>query len=295
MPGTGEGQRLPSASHWVRLGEVDVFRWLPARRAVTATHQPVNFGDQLALEIVRGMLRDRGRTPLEGDAGDGPPAARLLSVGSVLHFAEPGDVVWGAGINGKLRRPLGTTTIDVRSVRGPLTRAVLAEAGLDAPPVFGDPALLTPLLLPHLAGQREVTRPLSVIPNLNDLAALHGQRWLVQPTEPFAHVIGAILQSELVVASSLHGIVLAEAFGVPVRPLRSAAEHGFKYDDYAAGTGRAPFRFAATVEQALELGPMAPLDWDPSALVQAFPHDLWSGDRDRVLLGAGSGAAPYTR
>lgn len=284
---------LPSDPHWVPVGEVDVFRWLPSRRAATPTHQAVNFGDELAVTIVRSMLEDRvlreaERHRAEADA----PVARLLSIGSVLHFARDGDTVWGAGINGKASPTLAADTLDVRAVRGPGTRAALLEAGIDCPAIFGDPALLLPELRPDLVAERDPTRRLSVIPNLNDLPGLVGHDWLVQPTEPWESVVRTILASELVVASSLHGIALAEAFGVPVRPLRSTAEPAFKYDDYAAGTGRGPFSFAPTVAAALEMGPMPPLDWDTSALRDAFPWDLWSdreAERDgRERLSVGS-------
>ncbi|WP_206447325.1 polysaccharide pyruvyl transferase family protein [Agrococcus sp. KRD186] len=292
MSAPSPDDRLPSQPKWVRLGEVEVFRWLPMRRAVIPEHQPVNFGDELAIEVVRAMAVSHGldtappptlsepEEPLSSDEGAPVPVpkalARLLSVGSVLHFAADGDVVWGAGINGKIANAISSTSLDIRSVRGPLTRAVLAEAGIDCPAVFGDPALLLPRLMPELTRRRPTTRPLSVIPNLNDLPSMLGEPWLVQPTEPFAHVIHAIAESEVVVSSSLHGIVLAEAMGVPVRPMRSGAEHRFKYDDYAEGTGRRPFELAATVAAALAMGPLPPLEWDPAPLEAAFPADLWA-------------------
>ena len=46
----------------------------------------------------------------------------------------------------------------------------------------------------------------------------------VNPLAPLWEVIRHIAQSEFVVASSLHGIIVAEALGVPVRPLGSRAE-----------------------------------------------------------------------
>ena len=67
--------------------------------------------------------------------------------------------------------------------------------------------------------------------------------------------IRAILDSELVISTSLHGLVLADAYGIPARMLRiTENEPLFKYQDYYEGTGRSTFAFATSVEEALAMG-----------------------------------------
>ena len=68
---------------------------------------------------------------------------RLLSIGSILHFARDNDVVWGAGVNGKIDPSRHRFhRLDVRMVRGPMTKEFLQSKGITVPEVFGDPALL---------------------------------------------------------------------------------------------------------------------------------------------------------
>ncbi len=240
---------------------------LPVRRPVN------NFGDLLGPLVVDLMLRERGATPARSDS-----APTLFSVGSVLHFAADGDVVWGAGVNGKVAGSAhGFRALDVRAVRGPLSRAFLAARGIAAPAVYGDPALLLPDLLPELRRFAATkSHRLTIVPNLNDVRR-YGIRaaGTLHPRSPLRHCLRRIAQSELVVGSSLHGIVVAESLGIPARLVRSGAEHGFKYEDYYAGTGRPDFSPAASVAEAVRRGGEPAPRWSPAPLRQAFPFDLW--------------------
>ncbi len=280
-------ERIPSSPHTVNVRGVDVFRWLPRRFSALPEYQPENFGDALAAELVRGIvactpaLRQQHRSH------------RLLSIGSVLHFARPHDVVWGTGVNGKVEGArVGSSQLDVRAVRGPRTRDLLLQRGVPVPDVFGDPGLLVPTVFPFTRdwAQRK-RRARAVIPNLNDARDYASHPDFVNPLAPLWDVIRRIAESEFVIASSLHGIVIAEALGVPVRPLESPAEPAFKYDDYAAGTGRDRLPASATIEQALRSGPIAPLEWNAEPLLEAFPGDLWRTVEHSHALIAGADAA----
>lgn len=77
-------------------------------------------------------------------------------------------------------------------------------------------------------------------------------------------------------ASPLHGVIVAEALGVPCRVVRSRAEHSFKYLDYFLGTGRKDIDFADSPEQAQEMGTHDPMIWSPDNLLSSFPYDLFN-------------------
>jgi pyruvyltransferase len=259
---------------------VELFHWNPRRRVlpglagkVLRFTRPVNnFGDLLGPVIVRRVLQSLG---IDECAAIAP--ARLLSIGSVLHFSRPGDVVWGTGINGKMDNDARTFDgLDVRAVRGPLTRAYLQSRGLRVPEVYGDPGLLIGTLYTReeLRAGRP-TRSVTIIPNLNDRPHYEHIEGVVNPRLPLWDVIGAIAASDFVVGSSLHAVVVAEALEIPARLLRSGEEPSFKYEDYYLGTGREKPVFAATVEEALKLGGEPPLTWKPDRLLAAFPRDLW--------------------
>ncbi|GAA2456234.1 glycosyltransferase [Agromyces soli] len=247
-------------------------RWNPERADEEGRTAPVsNFGDLLGPLVIRRIVETR-RIRFASSA-----SRRLLSVGSVMHFANPGDVVWGTGVNGKIGTQPLPPSLDVRAVRGPLTRAVLTARGIEAPEVFGDPALLLPELWPELVRRpRPKRRALTVVPNLNETARFAPALSRSPIGDPWA-IIDDLAASEFVTGTSLHALVVADALGIPSRPIAPENESTFKYLDYYAGTGRSDVRFAHTVEEALELGPVPAPEFDAAALLAAFPIDLWAG------------------
>ena len=245
---------------------IEVIHWRPKNGTR-------NFGDHLSSIVVAAAALEYGLT-LEDEVDSD---RRLIAIGSSMHFAHDGDTIWGSGVNGKMPASAITArSLDIRAVRGPKTAAILRDMGLTVPNVFGDPALL----VPRFFGQRfkvAPTRDYVIVPNLHDLPLITDKARLVSPLWGWNRCVEAILSARLVIASSLHGIILAEAFGVPARYLRlSETEARFKYDDYAQGTGRSELLPAHSIEQALAEPPHDPIDFDAQALVDAFPRDLWN-------------------
>lgn len=255
---------------------VDVYQWNPLRDDGTGTRRLVdNFGDLLGPMIVERML---WRRQSAGTAPDSP-RRRLLSVGSVLHQAREADVVWGAGVNGKLlgTYPSSFPKVDVRAVRGPWTARLLTSLGIDVPVVFGDPALLLPRLLPELSTWTHApATDTLVVPNLHDVDAFRdSEHTVLNPRGPVHTVLRTIARSRFVVGSSLHAVIVADSLGIPARFVASGTEDPFKYRDYLAGTGRATTRIARDVAEALRLGGHEAPAVDLDALEDAFPWDLW--------------------
>jgi pyruvyltransferase len=266
--------------------EVELFHWNPRRprfrgpigRRIPLTSPVNNFGDLLGPMVVKRVLEQTG---IDAQRAVGP--ARLLSIGSVLRSAQDGDVIWGTGVNGKsLQAEHRYRRLDVRAVRGPLTREFLLKRGIDVPEVLGDPGLLLGTLWQRaaLAEGHDSARVL-VVPNLHDYPAMSraarripGAR-VLNPRDRLEVCIGRIAASEYVIGSSLHGIVLADSFGVPARLVRSSTEHPFKYEDYYLGSGRSSFTPAKDLREALDLGPEQPPTWSAKPLLESFPYDLW--------------------
>ena len=63
-----------------------------------------------------------------------------LCVGSVLQWATKNTTVWGTGFIGEDRRL--PCSVNIRAVRGPLTRNIILNQGFKCPEVYGDPAML---------------------------------------------------------------------------------------------------------------------------------------------------------
>lgn len=248
-----------------------IFYWKPKR----SPKRPLirhNVGDRLAFELVMSIIKNRGLS-LERYSGG---TKRLLSVGSVLHFAAEGDVVWGSGINRKMDNSiLAAKHLDVRAVRGPLTAETLKEVGITVPDVYGDPGILVSLVFPL---KKDPQHDYLVVPHFRE-----GRwRYLTHPTLSPAQAPAAFLQklvrARRVISSSLHGIVLAESYGIPAVWLENqSGEHTFKYHDYYLGTGRKPPTPAKTVKEALKMeAPPVPTEAVKEQLLEAFPWDLWA-------------------
>jgi len=247
-----------------------LFHWRPA-------NGNINFGDFLSQIVVELVLASRGYTLSD----ETPQAFKLFAIGSILHFASDGAVVWGSGINGKMPVERHSfSRLDVRAVRGPLTREFLMRRNIAVPEVYGDPGLLLPTLAPQRF-KRTDTMGAGFVPNLNDLPEIDshdlGGLPIISPLQSWNRCVEAILRHNFILSSSLHGLVIAESYGIPARFVRlSETENLFKYQDYYAGTGRSTFTFASSVAEGLEMGGEAPPVFDPTALIAAFPFDLWA-------------------
>ncbi|WP_148233503.1 polysaccharide pyruvyl transferase family protein [Pseudopedobacter saltans] len=250
------------------FNHVDFFYWKPRDGSL-------NFGDHLSYVIVSKILADNNLLLEEETTNN----SRLIALGSVLHFANEADTIWGTGFNGKISLDEHTyQNLDVRAVRGPLTRDFLLRRNISVPEVYGDPALL----IPHIFTgkfQKSTKRKYSIVPNLHDLSIARTRNWenIISPLNSWNKCITEILEAEFIIASSLHGLILAEAFGIPARYIRlSEEENMFKYNDYYQGSGRSgEMEYARSIEEALEMGGMQPINFDHKKLLEAFPLDLW--------------------
>ena len=152
--------------------------------------------------------------------------------------------------------------------------------GIDCPEVYGDPTLLLPQLFPEFQRSSSPSLDYIVIPHFSDEELFSDLPNMVSVKEDWREVVGKILNSRFVISSALSGVIVAEAFGIPARLLISPNENNtetiFKYSDYYYGTNRFNFRFATSVEEALEMGGEPMPECDLERLLQAFPYDLFT-------------------
>lgn len=166
---------------------------------------------------------------------------KLLGCGSLIQWAQPNDIVWGAGFiaQNPFVPPSG---LQVLAVRGKLSERQLGRSV----GVYGDPALLLPRLYRPLIAKRH---RIGVIPHYAELdEPLFDPKRLQQEGKhrifvglPWKSFIDEILACETIVSSSLHGLIIAEAYGLPaqwVKPSDKVVGDGFKFHDYYSGTGR---------------------------------------------------------
>lgn len=192
-----------------------------------------NVGDNLTPYIIRKLT---GRDPVY--AMGGADYIHYIFSGSMLNHANEHSVVWGAG--------LASITDCVRdgarllAVRGPISRMRAQACEVKCPKVYGDPAMILPELYEP---KSEKKHALGIIPHYVD--AFRASQWyqdknvinVLQPVESFVDEVAAC---EAVISSSLHGIIIAHAYGVPAVWAKfsdSIGGDGTKYRDYYESVG----------------------------------------------------------
>lgn len=174
----------------------------------------------------------------------------ISAIGSVLHLIDnPNTIVWGSGLLNETMLP-SVVPKQILAVRGPLTRQVLLSNGFDCPEVYGDPALLLPYY--YKPKQFRKKYKLGIIPHYVDHQKEEVKRFegdddvlIVKMSgyRKWTDVIDQINNCEFVASSSLHGLIVAESYGVPnlwveIRePLIGDVSRRFKFHDFFQSLG----------------------------------------------------------
>jgi pyruvyltransferase len=242
-----------------------------------------NFGDLLSPWLV-GRVAER---PVVFAPSRQPS---FVAVGSVVTRARSGSVVWGSGSFGSERRSLFNSGAQYLAVRGPLTRSRLLDVNIDCPRVYGDPALLVPM---HYWPEVEQTHEVGIVIRHSehlwrDVDSDNGVKIIDFASSDIETVLREMLSCQRIISSSLHGLIIADAYGIPNAWLGTDGRAGgsrpnggeFKYIDYFASVDK--LRKPQHVD--LSTGTWAadklvetfdfddrPIDFDAEALLDACP------------------------
>ena len=173
-----------------------------------------------------------------------------LCIGTLLdavNYANAHTIVWGSGVSGQERSFVHPKSI--LAVRGVKTKVFCDRYNVSCPEIYGDPALLLPLvykvskthkyrlgIIPHVVDQqhpviREIRDKYADEILIIDLA--HYEKW--------TDVIDQICSCERILSSSLHGIIVSDAYQVPncwIELTGKISGGHFKYYDYASSVDR---------------------------------------------------------
>lgn len=249
--------------------------------------QPENYGDNLMGSLLRGLF------DIEPEYVD-LAYAELIGAGSILdcfHRRRGRGIArffkvrpwrhlhaWGPGFMNSWGRPFWPQKLTVHAVRGPLSAAKLGRPDLP----LGDPAILLPELWPKPA---TATAAVSIVPHFvthADVTRMPLPRhWrVINLLEDPEKVSLDIASSDLVISSSLHGLIVADAYGIPSIWMKGDGRirgDGFKFSDYEAFRGeayRAPVALEDIVQVEVETfinSPREPSDEIKKRLISAFP------------------------
>jgi len=165
-----------------------------------------NFGDLLTPYILDYFDINYTHTRIED--------AQLLCIGSIARHAKEGTIVLGSGmING--RKEKLNPNADWRFVRGPYTRQRVIDCGGTCPEVYGDAAMLLPLICPAEEKQYNI----GIVPHFVDydyVKQYYSNYKIINViNENPLEVAKEISQCKKIISSSLHGIIAAHAYGIP--------------------------------------------------------------------------------
>ncbi len=205
-----------------------------------------NFGDELNIYLLYALTKKTIFS--ESDLLIQP--YNLLFIGSIIEaYMNHKSIIWGAGaIGGKVQ--LSISPYKVLSVRGPLTRNYLLKNNIDCPEVYGDPALLLPILYQPKATTKRYTY--GIIPHYVDLSSnkvkslvktLNSDCTIIslRNYSSWQDVIDKVNACKFIISSSLHGLIISDAYGIPnvwVEFSNNIAGNRFKYRDYFASFKR---------------------------------------------------------
>jgi len=208
-----------------------------------------NFGDQLVTPIIKWICGEDTLWVTSQQKG------KLLCIGSELapiSFEEQhrgvlkeNDVVWGYGA----KRPVPIIVPKgavILATRGKYTADLLR--GVKKPTVFGDPALLISNVFK--APTRTEQYEIGILPHFTDAKYFtHIRHPRVKVMDILSDKWGIIRdmhKCRIIMSTSLHGCIVAEAYGLPVVWMETAKSivggFEFKWNDYFSGTGRGPLK-----------------------------------------------------
>lgn len=253
-----------------------------------------NFGDQITPWLIEMMT---GR-PAYNTMGLPRAGQAVMSAGSIITGMNRGDMtVWGSG----LISPLDDSRVEVlqrraprkiTAVRGELTRTELTrKLGWEVPATFGDPALLLstyfaphprpehsklPALVPHYAHRR-------LLPETREENGFE----TIDVRKSPEIVVAQIANASSIVSTSLHGLIIAQTYGVPWTWLRITDQEligeDFKFKDFFSTIEESQISSVETIKTEAanidirDLAARAALPqsrYSTEALISAFPYDL---------------------
>lgn len=234
-----------------------------------------NVGDYLAVPIYKYML-DYYNLDKEKYVEKNK---HLYTVGSILFFGKQNATIWGSGLLSNpitLRKLSKKIDLDIRAVRGPETRKELLKQGYKCPEIYGDPGILMPkIYMPSVSKNK---RDYSVILHKSSKVKVKNRIEIL--TKDYKKFIDEIVNSKKIISSSLHGIILAEAYGIPAILLSDNRNdfNYFKYNDYYFSTGRYTYPVATSIEEAIKMQPAELPDLSDlqKNIFESFPKDLWN-------------------
>lgn len=197
-----------------------------------------NFGDAASPMLVSGLsglkvLSVNKTVNIRG-------VTEYAAIGSILQWVDSRVLeVWGSGFISR-DSTFKIKPRRVHAVRGPLTRELCVNQGVECPQIYGDPAMI--LFSKFKTLKREPIYELGIVPHYVDaghkyvraLARDRKVRVIDVLQDPY-DVAREYMKCRYIASSSLHGVILADVLSIPSRWISisgNVSGKGFKFIDY---------------------------------------------------------------
>lgn len=171
---------------------------------------------------------------------------KLIGIGSILNTNLNNSVIWGSGYIEVPHKVKGVPN-EILALRGKYTAKIFKDVGVNDSGVYGDPALLYPEMY---YPEKDKKYKLGVIPHYSELHYFDNKKFKnyedVKVISPIVKngehhkIIDELCQCEFIISSSLHGLILADAYNIPTARFTLSGKiigDDFKFKDYYSGVG----------------------------------------------------------
>lgn len=238
-----------------------------------------NFGDVLTPWLIKALT---GKTPVYVEPTE--YCEKYMFAGSILNWADKNTIVWGAGLAN--RNDVVNVECQILAIRGSISKKRANVCGnINIPEIYGDPALILPVILDS---KISVKYEVGIIPHYVDQFPLQYASFTKDPRvkvinvfDEVETVISEVLQCRRILSSSLHGLIVADAYGIPSKWFEASNKlggDGTKFKDHFLTVGIQPYRpaklyeiYDRTVEQLIELIGNYKVRFDNTLLWNACP------------------------
>lgn len=241
----------------------------PIERATT------NFGDLLTPLLMNHYCGDSVEIATSVKDAD------IFCVGSILGRVKKNNfaVILGSGfIRKKRAKPLKQA--HCYALRGPHSKQML---GINTPVALGDPGLLMPYIFPK-HNQPDTEAPIGIVPHYSHYSKPELDAYKRNPrykvidvkSDPES-VINQICSCSVIFSSSLHGLIIADAYKIPnVRLIFDDPLFGgeFKFNDYFDAVGRIGTAGQSIKPEQIESAYETGIDTQYFSIVQKTQDDL---------------------
>ncbi len=227
---------------------------IPLHTSVSLSYgkiEHLNWGDDLNLFFLQKISKDYIMPyafechPRKGILKELRKEPIYSAIGSVISWIpKEKTIIWGSGSIDGTPPPFD---VNVCAVRGPKTREILLENGISCPPIYGDPALLLPLY--YRPSVKIKKYKLGIVPHYTEYYSPILEKFQedadvivinVFDYKKWTDFIEQICSCEVIASSSLHGLIVAEAYTIPNvwieigGPIIGKVQRRFKFYDFFA-------------------------------------------------------------